>query len=200
MECFVIFVMAWCWCNATESKPQNVSNNLKNDVMKKVIIIILLIIYSSSYSQTKEETEKWIIEKYNQYESPVNKFRELIFQNGYIYYLWSWNLRENEFGGGYWTQLPIKEIKQIEIIHEKFDVNDHEGWDKIILHFEKNKSKTKDGKNTENNNYEISEQTTIEIKLSSNFIKDGLKTRMENALLYLIKSYGGKATLKKEPF
>ena len=25
MECFVIFVMAWCWCNATESKPQNVS-------------------------------------------------------------------------------------------------------------------------------------------------------------------------------
>ena len=26
MECFVIFVMAWCWCNATESKPQNVSS------------------------------------------------------------------------------------------------------------------------------------------------------------------------------
>ena len=25
MECFVIFVMAWCWFNATESKPQNVS-------------------------------------------------------------------------------------------------------------------------------------------------------------------------------
>ncbi|MCK6607686.1 MAG: hypothetical protein L6Q46_05195, partial [Flavobacterium sp.] len=24
MECFVIFVMAWCWYNATESKPQNV--------------------------------------------------------------------------------------------------------------------------------------------------------------------------------
>ena len=25
MECFVIFVMAWCWLNATESKPQNVT-------------------------------------------------------------------------------------------------------------------------------------------------------------------------------
>ena len=25
MECFFIFVMAWCWFNATESKPQNVS-------------------------------------------------------------------------------------------------------------------------------------------------------------------------------
>ena len=29
MECFVIFVMAWCWCNATESKPQNVSGNTR---------------------------------------------------------------------------------------------------------------------------------------------------------------------------
>ena len=29
MECFVIFVMAWCWLNATESKPQNVSGYLK---------------------------------------------------------------------------------------------------------------------------------------------------------------------------
>jgi hypothetical protein len=29
MECFVIFVMAWCWFNATDSKPQNVVNNLR---------------------------------------------------------------------------------------------------------------------------------------------------------------------------
>ena len=29
MECFVIFVMAWCWCNATESKPQNVGGQLE---------------------------------------------------------------------------------------------------------------------------------------------------------------------------
>jgi hypothetical protein len=29
MECFVIFVMAWCWFNATESKPQNVSGNTR---------------------------------------------------------------------------------------------------------------------------------------------------------------------------
>ena len=31
MECFVIFVMAWCWFNATESKPHNVSGYLKKD-------------------------------------------------------------------------------------------------------------------------------------------------------------------------
>ena len=35
MECFVIFVMAWCWCNATESKPQNVVCNLCSTKRKK---------------------------------------------------------------------------------------------------------------------------------------------------------------------
>ena len=32
MECFVIFVMAWCWCNATESKPQNVAHNIFSEL------------------------------------------------------------------------------------------------------------------------------------------------------------------------
>ena len=35
MECFVIFVMAWCWCNATESKPQNVVFKLMKDNTQK---------------------------------------------------------------------------------------------------------------------------------------------------------------------
>ena len=35
MECFVIFVMAWCWCNATESKPQNVMPNAKTTAQEK---------------------------------------------------------------------------------------------------------------------------------------------------------------------
>ena len=37
MECFVIFVMAWCWYNATESKPQNVSRNSKKNREKLII-------------------------------------------------------------------------------------------------------------------------------------------------------------------
>ena len=34
MECYVIFVMAWYWCNATEIKPQNVTSKLKKTVDK----------------------------------------------------------------------------------------------------------------------------------------------------------------------
>ncbi len=37
MECFVIFVMAWCWLNATESKPQNVSSNVMTTHNKQTI-------------------------------------------------------------------------------------------------------------------------------------------------------------------
>src|SRR5574343_1561123 len=34
MECFVIFVMVWCWCNATEGKPQNVGGNITRNFCK----------------------------------------------------------------------------------------------------------------------------------------------------------------------
>lgn len=101
---------------------------------------------------------------------------------------------------GYWTQLPIKDIKQIKIHHKKFNSEDEEGWDVITLYFDKNKSKTKDAKPSDNNTYKVSESTSIDIKLTNKFIEDGLKPRMEKALLHLIKSYGGNAIIKKEPF
>ena len=40
MECFVIFVMAWCWHNATESKPQNVMCDFKRQTTKNETIRI----------------------------------------------------------------------------------------------------------------------------------------------------------------
>ncbi|WP_445725608.1 hypothetical protein [Flavobacterium sp.] len=58
MECFVIFVMAWCWFNATESKPHNVigytSKNRKKENMK-IYYLVFLLISTISFSQTKKE-------------------------------------------------------------------------------------------------------------------------------------------------
>ena len=51
MECFVIFVMAWCWCNATESKPQNVSGNFKTRAMENTPN------YSASLTETLKESD-----------------------------------------------------------------------------------------------------------------------------------------------
>tara|TARA_R110002033_G_scaffold43092_1_gene84561 strand:+ start:3582 stop:4073 length:492 start_codon:yes stop_codon:yes gene_type:complete len=163
--------------------------------MNKFFTIIIFLTFFSAFSQTKAETEKWIIEKYNEYESPVNNTRELIFDDSFVYYLWIF--ADNY---GYWTQLPIKDIKQIKIHHKKFDSEDEEGWDVITLYFDKNISKTKDAKPSDDNTYKVSESTSIDIKLTNKFIEDGLKPRMEKALLHLIKSYGGNAIIKKDPF
>jgi hypothetical protein len=37
MECFVIFVMAWCWFKATESKPHNVVHKLMKEHLNRFI-------------------------------------------------------------------------------------------------------------------------------------------------------------------
>ena len=53
MECFVIFVMAWCWFNATESKPQNVCRNLGktegefNNLMQQMINFIFVELWKN---------------------------------------------------------------------------------------------------------------------------------------------------------
>ena len=67
MECFVIFVMAWCWLNATESKPQNVVCNApkKKPKMKKLLIITILLSIVSCNSQESESKE--LVKKANNF-------------------------------------------------------------------------------------------------------------------------------------
>tara|TARA_R110000744_G_C19355548_1_gene560825 strand:+ start:1794 stop:2285 length:492 start_codon:yes stop_codon:yes gene_type:complete len=163
--------------------------------MIKNVIIAFYLFSTPILSQSKAETEKWILDKYNEYESSENRTRELVFDEGKLYYLWI--LTENY---GHWTEIAIKNIEQIKIHHERFNPEDEEGWDEITLYFETGKSRIKDAKPSEDDTYKISEQTSIDIKLSEYFIKEGLKPRMEKALLHLIKAYGGNATIKKDAF
>ena len=39
MESFVIFVMAWCWFNATEIKPQNVAHNIFSELPQNASLL-----------------------------------------------------------------------------------------------------------------------------------------------------------------
>jgi hypothetical protein len=39
MECFVIFVLAWYWIYATESKPQNVVGNIFSELTLKASLL-----------------------------------------------------------------------------------------------------------------------------------------------------------------
>ena len=69
MECFVIFVMAWCWFNATESKPQNVVTNIQKNLMNKILCLIFICFLTSCEFKKQdgnnnaytidEKLEKW---------------------------------------------------------------------------------------------------------------------------------------------
>lgn len=67
MECFVIFVMAWCWCNATESKPQNVAINMKN-----LTILIIFLISIKAFSQDFNEKTRYIFGTFHTQNTTIN--------------------------------------------------------------------------------------------------------------------------------
>ena len=58
MECFSVFVMAWCWFNATESKPQNVGRNYRKMELKRKIFILFIIAIVQSISAQNNVDEK----------------------------------------------------------------------------------------------------------------------------------------------
>ena len=59
MECFVIFVMAWCWFNATESKPQNVAHNIFSELTQTLFLLVFRIIFTENcYRKEKQRTSK----------------------------------------------------------------------------------------------------------------------------------------------
>ena len=63
MECFVIFVMAWCWCNATESKPQNVVRNMKKTLLLILAFSIFPLLNSCGIKYSTTELESNFTDK-----------------------------------------------------------------------------------------------------------------------------------------
>jgi len=141
-----------------------------------------------SFSQDKIETEEWIIKIYNEYEREFNSEFDLIFENNFLVYTYFYsNFR-----------VKVSDITKIEIINERVNKSDNEGWTSIFIYFNKGKLQTKEKQESK---YITSENdNNFKIVLSSNFIKDGYTDRMQKALVHLVKLNGGKAVIKKEPF
>ena len=59
--------MAWCWCNATESKPQNVSNNCKkNAIQMKNFKLISIKEHSKKDQRDKsKKLYSWYLQRYH---------------------------------------------------------------------------------------------------------------------------------------
>ena len=130
MECFVIFVMAWCWLNATESKPQNVvkqfSWNRKNHIMNDSLIKDYLTFFKNEKVDLRNEGINEKIDFYFERTSFLNNI-EILENNSLII--------ETEHGNCTYliTEKGEKYLKQIT---EKLDYE----AEKERIEFEKSKT------------------------------------------------------------
>ena len=61
MGCFVIFVLAWCWFNATQSKPHKVVKHLKENLNISKTFIILILLFGSRIGHGQIEIRGTVI-------------------------------------------------------------------------------------------------------------------------------------------
>ena len=87
MECFIIFVMAWCWCNATESKPHNVVCNIFSELTPKTS----LLFFRKEFIEIVTENFLRVTWKPNRTLSIIFVLKLRIWENP----LWNENLKLN---------------------------------------------------------------------------------------------------------
>lgn len=164
--------------------------------MKKIIILVLVLTSLNVLGQSKKETEDWIIQKYNEFERPQNSGFDLKIENDCLLYLWYFGDKETGKYGGT-SKIKLKDIKMIEIVHERFNTEDKEGWTKIQVLFDKGNYEYK---KLGDSYFTKGEGSGFKIILDSEFMKNGLPERMERGFTYLVKLNGGNLKIKKEPF
>lgn len=157
----------------------------------KYLFFIFFLINISSFGQSKSETESWIIDKYLSYklDNWAHKNNILKIENGYLVLIKSY---------GWYEKILIKDIAQVKVSY--FKVEDREGYT-INVYCKNNGKCIQEGENNSDKNTtskNLNNFMTIYVKVS--FGQDDLPLRMEKALIYLVKLYGGDAKKYKEAF
>lgn len=157
--------------------------------MKRTFTILLLLFTITTFSQTKKETEDWIVEKYNEFErvNSLSNTMDLFFENNYLYY---------EYLNAFF-KIKIQDIKEIEFKKERFNNEDKEGWISLWIRFDSGKLFYKRANESD---FKKDTDTAFKIPLSSELGTNDYQKRLEKAILHLIKLNGGNAKVKKEPF
>lgn len=157
--------------------------------MKTIFTILLFLFTITTFSQTKKETEDWIVEKYNEFErvNSLSNTMDLFFENNYLYY---------EYLNAFF-KIKIQDIKEIEFKKERFNNEDKEGWISLWIRFDSGKSFYKGANESD---FSKSTDTAFKILLSAELEKDDYQKRLEKAILHLVKLNGVSAKVKKESF
>jgi hypothetical protein len=159
--------------------------------MKKTLTFLILIsIQHLTYSQTKQETSDWLIDKLND-NSSVNDGTD----SETFCYIKNGNIIEKTYNRTFKTNtifgIPIKSIKKIIVYKDKLSFN-------FILDCQSNcvndQINNIVGKKEEN----IGKVLMLKINIEDSTLYD----RIPKSLTHLIKLYGGnpKLEFKKEPF
>lgn len=90
-------------------------------------IIILILLFQLGFSQTKEETKQWIVDKYNDYErsNEYSSICDLDFEDSHIIVTMF----------GQIEKILIKSINIIEVKSVRWDSDDKIGWTSMVFHY-----------------------------------------------------------------
>jgi hypothetical protein len=176
---------------------------------KSRIFLFLIFITVNVFGQTKKETEEWINQNINDYpvsygNNPIDVVENIMIEDGYLYFYHHWKRENENYYSGTWDKVALKDIKSLEYSYDKSSDLDNR-WIKLHLNF--NKGKCYQGKPSnefqgkDNVTYSLQYERTAIIKRSNmEFVNNGMKKRIEKALIHIIKLNGGNAIIKKEPF
>jgi len=152
--------------------------------MKLSFFTFLFLIYQVALCQDKPETIRWITEKIDIYKNPIESKMEI--RDDYIYRISSSELR-----------VKIKNIRKIAIKKSSYNSVD---YSTLELIFDAGKLEYKDASELEFKTSKNKSDNKLSLTLLPSFLNDGLKDRMEKALVHLVKLFGGNAIIYKEPF
>lgn len=161
--------------------------------MRKLLFLLLVLIQSSLYSQSKEETQNWILKELSNHRLSGNIiYSNYFIMEGYIIEEHFWNVT-GKFTIRRSSKIPLKNIYQIQL--DKSQV----GYIFILKCKSDCVANKEFDKNEKAENEYLSQVFEIQIDQGDST----LLNRIPKALLHLIKLHGGNAKLvpiKKDPF
>ena len=215
MECFVIFVMAWYWYNATESKPHNVVHNF-NEMLKSNLSLIFILFQIVLFGQSKinqieltfdKNSIPEKIKKITQYKSDTiinirefDSVKNLVFSYSNEYVGENWNNK-------YLTTIRANIFEKNNKISKSYYLHSNAGIN--IDYYEYDKNGFIKQKYSRNNNFEDDEKLTntnpysyiFKIESISDLINNDELIRIEkiaDKYLELEKEYDSVGNLIKE--
>ena len=162
--------------------------------MRKLFLLLLVLIQSFSlYSQSKEETQNWILKELSNHRLSGNIiYSNYFIMEGYIIEEHYWNVT-GKFTFRRSSKIPLKNIYQIQL--DKSQVG-------YIFNL-KCKSDCVANKEFDNDGKIENEYLSQVFEIQIDQGDSTLLNRIPKALLHLIKLHGGNAKLvpiKKDPF